>query len=829
MRKITIAIVLLLAVTMLSAPVQGSFPDVDEDHWAYEAVAELQAVGVVEGYPDGEYKGQRGMTRYEMAMIIARALDNINAELAAVESDLRYLQDEVDELAAGLTAAQVQDVTAIVEAMIADAMPELPDELTEAQAQQVQNMLAALREEFREELDMLGAELGAMEYVLEYIVREEQAAMQATIEDLESRIEALEHPPFIFRGEYSVDFRHVDLVDGQVYTDTATDYFYVDEWPSQLIIGDEVVNFDSADEYAAFVRDWLVAEGEEDNPLAFNAEVPSQYNIKESITVDRYLAGWTGKYDYPAPVKTTGFTQTLGLGFDIYTELFDASIDISIDDDTFDLTDSLLEISATNWDASFSMVNPVSQRDFAVDSEVIKGVTFNYHPFGIETFFGEYTDTVGLTDVETDFIWDDEEEEWVYETVAIEDDFYLLGLSTSHEIAGITIGGSYAMRSDQYDFMADGNVAVFGADLGVDVGDFGLDVDFGYSYPFDEDVGGAVEGDFAAGMLVRANALAELEGIADITGNVRFRDENFSPLYPDDSVFTVGAVGFDEFDDGIGPDALAFGLRADQDLFDFLTAGYVEFNTYTWPDDNMDWNVLVGGGIPLFFDGLEATASFERIHRAGIGVDIDEILAGLSYERAPLTLNADAEVNMRSDEDEIWTIFGGDAAFEVIDNVSLNAHAEMADNLSYDPNSDQLTFGGGLAVTDMELLTNLLLRAYVDYTMYNATIVGEDASGSELGAGGGVTYARDRLTLSNDLSFTMKEGDYDFDGTSDPDVLYDGSKIENVFGVDYVIVEDISFVADYTETMFNFAEGAIEFDCSDWQTREINAGISISF
>ena len=52
------------------------FPDVPENHWAYQYVKPLGERGYLEGYPDGEFKGDRTLTRYEYAAIIYRALQN---------------------------------------------------------------------------------------------------------------------------------------------------------------------------------------------------------------------------------------------------------------------------------------------------------------------------------------------------------------------------------------------------------------------------------------------------------------------------------------------------------------------------------------------------------------------------------------------------------------------------------------------------------------------------------------------------------------------------------------------------------------------------------
>ena len=57
-------------------PLEGNFSDVPETHWAYQYVEGLRERGYLQGYPDGEFKGDRTMTRYEYAAVIYRALQN---------------------------------------------------------------------------------------------------------------------------------------------------------------------------------------------------------------------------------------------------------------------------------------------------------------------------------------------------------------------------------------------------------------------------------------------------------------------------------------------------------------------------------------------------------------------------------------------------------------------------------------------------------------------------------------------------------------------------------------------------------------------------------
>ena len=65
-----------VAGTHMKADRTTLFPDVASNHWAYEAVSNLSRRGLVEGYPDGTFGGDRLLTRYEFAEIVYRALQN---------------------------------------------------------------------------------------------------------------------------------------------------------------------------------------------------------------------------------------------------------------------------------------------------------------------------------------------------------------------------------------------------------------------------------------------------------------------------------------------------------------------------------------------------------------------------------------------------------------------------------------------------------------------------------------------------------------------------------------------------------------------------------
>ncbi|WP_251424643.1 S-layer homology domain-containing protein [Veillonella agrestimuris] len=77
---------------ILDTTKQAMFPDVPENHWAYEYIAVLAGNGIIEGYPDGMFKGNMAMTRYEFAAMLYRALQNG----AKQDATMNKLMDEFE-------------------------------------------------------------------------------------------------------------------------------------------------------------------------------------------------------------------------------------------------------------------------------------------------------------------------------------------------------------------------------------------------------------------------------------------------------------------------------------------------------------------------------------------------------------------------------------------------------------------------------------------------------------------------------------------------------------------------------------------------------------
>ena len=92
-KSLVLAMALALGVTA-SAYAANPFSDVPAGHWAYDSISKLAAAGVIEGYGDDTFRGDRLMTRYEMAQIVARAM----AKGANVDKLAAEFADELEKL-----------------------------------------------------------------------------------------------------------------------------------------------------------------------------------------------------------------------------------------------------------------------------------------------------------------------------------------------------------------------------------------------------------------------------------------------------------------------------------------------------------------------------------------------------------------------------------------------------------------------------------------------------------------------------------------------------------------------------------------------------------
>jgi hypothetical protein len=123
-----------------SSDASDSFADVPTTHWAYQAVEELADDGYIKGYPDGTFKGNRPLTRYEMAALVERALSAIKSSIVAGQD---VNQRDINDLKKLMTAfaAQLKDVQAQL------ATVKSQQAATQQQVSALQQQQAALKAE----------------------------------------------------------------------------------------------------------------------------------------------------------------------------------------------------------------------------------------------------------------------------------------------------------------------------------------------------------------------------------------------------------------------------------------------------------------------------------------------------------------------------------------------------------------------------------------------------------------------------------------------------------------------------------------------------------
>ncbi|MDR3691775.1 MAG: S-layer homology domain-containing protein, partial [Fimbriimonas sp.] len=99
----------LTAAIVLPAVAQDNFPDVPENHWAFEALQRLKKDGLLVGYPDGLFRGGRPASRYELAVAIHAVYTNLKSVTDGLDSQIKALGDKLNGVASTSDVQNVRD------------------------------------------------------------------------------------------------------------------------------------------------------------------------------------------------------------------------------------------------------------------------------------------------------------------------------------------------------------------------------------------------------------------------------------------------------------------------------------------------------------------------------------------------------------------------------------------------------------------------------------------------------------------------------------------------------------------------------------------------
>jgi hypothetical protein len=129
-----------------------NFPDVPDNHWAYDALKQLKAAGIIVGYPDGLVRGARGASRYEMAVAINAAFSKLKGITDGLDGQIKAINDKLNGYA---SASDLQNLR--------DALTALQNDVNAMKGwgEDIAN-LKRLADTFQKELQSLGVDVEAM-------------------------------------------------------------------------------------------------------------------------------------------------------------------------------------------------------------------------------------------------------------------------------------------------------------------------------------------------------------------------------------------------------------------------------------------------------------------------------------------------------------------------------------------------------------------------------------------------------------------------------------------------------------------------------------------
>ena len=179
----------VLSVSLAVPAVAQNFPDVPDNHWAYEALSNLRNK-VLFGYPDGLYRGNRPMSRYEFAVAINQLHQMAMGKVAGLEDQIDALSSKVDALASKKPVKAVDNSAEL--AALKQGLAALRRDV--AGVKGLGSDVAALKRlanEFEKELASLGVDVDAM---------------KKDIADLDARLRAVEgaKPAIAVSGELNL-------------------------------------------------------------------------------------------------------------------------------------------------------------------------------------------------------------------------------------------------------------------------------------------------------------------------------------------------------------------------------------------------------------------------------------------------------------------------------------------------------------------------------------------------------------------------------------------------------------------------------------------------
>ena len=200
----------LLALVVFAAVAFGvAYTDVSEDHWAYDAVMKATSAGLLQGFPDGTYRGDEAVTRYQLAEAIAKLLDYSESSDAKLQELVFALTKKVASL-----SLEISDVKKGVIDIMAE-FRNLEGKVADIDLDNVEQKVWELREDVYGELNSVKEALDAYDAQFE--------ALNGKTTDLEVTTKLLGQSLAKFKDDFAAYKGRVDAIENKMVTSEQLD------------------------------------------------------------------------------------------------------------------------------------------------------------------------------------------------------------------------------------------------------------------------------------------------------------------------------------------------------------------------------------------------------------------------------------------------------------------------------------------------------------------------------------------------------------------------------------------------------------------------------
>ena len=200
----------LLALVVFAAVAFGvAYTDVSEDHWAYDAVMKATSAGLLQGFPDGTYRGDEAVTRYQLAEAVAKLLDYSESSDAKLQELVFALTKKVASL-----SLEISDVKKGVIDIMAE-FRNLEGKVADIDLDSVEQKVWELREDVYGELNSVKEALDAYDAQFE--------ALNGKTTDLEVTTKLLGQSLAKFKDDFAAYKGRVDAIENKMVTSEQLD------------------------------------------------------------------------------------------------------------------------------------------------------------------------------------------------------------------------------------------------------------------------------------------------------------------------------------------------------------------------------------------------------------------------------------------------------------------------------------------------------------------------------------------------------------------------------------------------------------------------------